>query len=257
LLVAAIDRNDARAVRKLLRQGADPNTLVLSEDKRPWPKGMRELNYDAPRSSVSALMRAIEWSDLPSLNVDKSDVVTALVEAGADVNFRATYAAPRLPRWNQAPYLTTPLIEAAYGDRRKIMKILLAHHADVNAADEFGTTALMRVVHCWDLDMTRKLMALGARIDAKDDCGETPLAWLFDFTAGERHNPFVGNLFVSYAPHPSMRAMAEYLLRHGASIHDQNIYGQTIMSLARDYFRDRKLARILEQAAVKDKVKRP
>ena len=33
-LIAAVDRNDTALVRKLLRQGADPNAAVLPEDNR-------------------------------------------------------------------------------------------------------------------------------------------------------------------------------------------------------------------------------
>ncbi|MBI3048540.1 MAG: ankyrin repeat domain-containing protein [Acidobacteria bacterium] len=68
---------------------------------------------------------------------------------------------------------TTPLMYAAlYGDLA-LLRMLLDHGADPNAANDLGATALMWATH--DVEKTRLLLERGALTEARGDDGRTPL----------------------------------------------------------------------------------
>ena len=85
----------------------------------------------------------------------------ALRAAGAEMNPRG---------W-------TPLIYAATGGHDDIVKFLLDHGADINAASPNGTTALMMAIHEHQPDTARLLIARGADIQHRNENGATALAW--------------------------------------------------------------------------------
>jgi ankyrin repeat protein len=66
---------------------------------------------------------------------------------------------------------------------------------------------------------------------------------------------WVGSTVYSFVPSRGRQSMAALLLQHRASLNDKNKYGETALSLARVYFRDRKLAQMLQQAATKQETK--
>lgn len=75
----------------------------------------------------------------------------------------------------------TPLIEAAGArilspaDRDRLVKALIEHGANVNAADNMGITALMVAADNGHVEVIRRLIAGGAAIDAKTTDGRTAL----------------------------------------------------------------------------------
>src|SRR6476646_2256525 len=68
---------------------------------------------------------------------------------------------------------TTPLMYAAASGSIDSVRALLAAGADVNAANDFGATALMWGIT--DAEKVRALLAAGADIRAKSKMGRTPL----------------------------------------------------------------------------------
>jgi ankyrin repeat protein len=114
---------------------------------------------------------------LLAAEVNNLDAVKALVEGGAD---------PLIPTEKG----TTPLILAAGAgtdvlrprtpEERAMAvetaKYLLDHGADVNAAGEFGWTALHAAAYQGLNDVVALLVSKGARLDAKDGFGQTPLS---------------------------------------------------------------------------------
>jgi ankyrin repeat protein len=145
LHVAAAD-GDAARVTELLDQHADP--------------------------------RAKDESDRTPLHLaaaaGQAEVVALLLAAGADVNAADKVGWP-------------PLKEAAAAGQPAVVKLLLAAGADVNRAGRSadtsracGETCLHRatVAESESADVVEVLLMIGgAKVDAKDDTGRTPLHW--------------------------------------------------------------------------------
>jgi uncharacterized protein len=67
------------------------------------------------------------------------------------------------------------LIQAVKGQDDAAARLLLEHHADVNARQGDGTTALHWAAYHDDLAMADALIRAGASVDAANDLGATPL----------------------------------------------------------------------------------
>jgi ankyrin repeat protein len=259
-LIAAVDRNDAANVRRLLRQGADPNAQVLVDDKPPvWKQFWDTLRFRsdpafAPR--MTALAAAITWNshydatkDHTIPDGDNADTVKALANAGADVNAGFTRV------WSYGTFgterlRTTPLIEAAANGKWKVMQVLLACHADVHATDGYGNTALMYAVLDWNTGMVKRLVKGGAEVNVKDDNGETALFWAFDWAEPQRHAPMTVICRMYQNPDPNMQEIVKFLLRSRAAVHGISCRGTKIMSLARRWG-DKRLIQMLVQAGAR------
>jgi ankyrin repeat protein len=70
----------------------------------------------------------------------------------------------------------TALIHAAINGKAEIVSLLLENGADPNIADlANGHTALHSAVQGWHEEVVRKLLKAGAKVDAVDNFGNTPL----------------------------------------------------------------------------------
>lgn len=104
-------------------------------------------------------------------SIDSHDYAEAkrLIGEGADVNYRT----PKIRN--------TPLIKAAYyGDDIELIRMLVDHHADVNAANRNRVTPLLKLAdHALDVNFSAIadiLLSAGADINSSDLCyGQTPL----------------------------------------------------------------------------------
>jgi uncharacterized protein len=150
-------------VKVLLAHGADPNAR-LKQDK-PSVKTVTEVSLQG----ATPLALAAEVNNLEAIKL--------LVEGGAD---------PRIPTEQG----TTPLILAAGAgtdvQRTRSLeeratavetaKYLIEHGVDVNAAGQFGWTALHSATYQGLNDLVEFLVSKGAKIDAFDKLGQTPLS---------------------------------------------------------------------------------
>jgi uncharacterized protein len=68
------------------------------------------------------------------------------------------------------------VVEAARGQNREAVRSLLEQHADVNAPQSDGATALAWAAHGDDLEMAELLIRAGANLNAANDYGVTPLS---------------------------------------------------------------------------------
>jgi hypothetical protein len=254
-LIAAVDHNDAAGVRRWLRQGADPNAQVHTDDKRSlwkqvWDR-LRGRHIQTKAVPMSALVAAIEWSY--DNDVDKADTVQALVDAGAEVNIRFTHVIshPMLPE--AIRFHTTPLVEAARYGKWRTVQVLLSHHADVNAADDdIGATCLMYAAINEQVGTVKALLSQGARINAQDRQGDTALFWMFSETMTYGDAIDLVRVRTFGGPTQKMRTLVAYLLQHGASVQKRADRGHTILFLARNAWHDPQLVRMLKQAAAKE-----
>jgi ankyrin repeat protein len=88
-------------------------------------------------------------------------IVKLLREAGADINH---------PGW-------TPLLYAALNGHNAVIEYLVGTGADVGLTAPNGATAVMLAVHGNKPDTVKLLASYGFDVNAKNEKGETALAW--------------------------------------------------------------------------------
>lgn len=156
----------ARAVatiKVLLAHGADPNARLHQE--KPTVRALNELEFEG----ATPVALAAEVNNL--------DAIKTLVAGGADPNIPTAKG-------------TTPLILASgagtdvqrargveeRGIAVETAKYLVEHGADVNAVGQFGWTALHSASYQGLNDVIEFLVSKGAKLDVKDELGQTPLS---------------------------------------------------------------------------------
>ncbi len=179
-----IDLNSKDAVltvvKSLLKHGANPNAR-LSQDREKAAEEIKNGNVaiEGKRTAVTVTEIILQGATplFLAAEVNNLDVIKALVDAGADplvANERGT----------------TPLIMAAGAgtdvqrerepEERatavETAKFLVARGADVNAAGQYGWTALHAATYQGMNDLIEYLVSKGANIDQKDEFGQTPLS---------------------------------------------------------------------------------
>jgi ankyrin repeat protein len=216
-LLMALLNNQLGVVELLLEHGADVNAddfwgrtpLFAAVEYRNRDLRHRDL-VDAPVADVNARTREwpfsrtsftsdLSWVDMtgqtPFLRAALAGDTTTmrlLLEHGADPNiatFEGTTAlmAASGVNWTVAQtYTESPqaLIDA--------INICLEHGADVNAVNSMGVTAMMGAANRGSNDIIRLLHAKGARLDAVDKEGRSPLRWaegVFLATTGAEIKP--------------------------------------------------------------------
>lgn len=161
----AIKRDDARAVQALIQRGFDPNTLdpearhglilALSDASLKVAEVLIEakstdLNFLSPEGE-SALMYAALKGHLA--------LAAKLIDKQADVNKTG---------W-------TPLHYAATGGQVELIRLLLEHHAFVDAESPNGSTPLMMAAQYGSTGAVKLLLEEGAEPEQRNQQGFTPM----------------------------------------------------------------------------------
>jgi len=167
-------------VTSLLKHGANPN-IRLSQDKEKAAEEIKNGNVqlEGKRTAVTVTEIILQGATplFLAAEVNNLDVIKALVDAGADPLIASERG-------------TTPLMMAAGAgtdvqrerepDERatavETAKFLVARGADVNAAGQYGWTALHAATYQGMNDLIEYLVSKGANIDQKDEFGQTPLS---------------------------------------------------------------------------------
>jgi len=191
----------AAIVRELLVRGANPNIRLRSakayEGNRIDPQGATPLLQAAGRSNLQAVTALLQAGADP--NIATAQNTTALMmAAGADVGIAAAVSAADSAKATQ------------------IAKLLLALDLDVNAAGQYGWTALHSAAYHGRNEIIRDLIAHGAKTETRDGFGQTPLSIC--------HAIVTEGLGDDYAhiPRTYRRDTAELLLSLGATPLEQS-----------------------------------
>jgi uncharacterized protein len=151
-----------KIVKSLLAHGANPNFRL--DQKKP-SLTITEISLQG----ATPLLLAAEVNNL--------DVIKALVEAGADPLIPTAQGTTALM---MASGIGTDVQRARPPEERALAvetaKYLVEHGADVNAAGQFGWTALHAAAYQGLNDVIEFLVSKGADINAKDAFGQTPLS---------------------------------------------------------------------------------
>ncbi len=158
-----------------------------------WPDGLA-LASDGAGSAENAKVRAL----VAAIREGNHKIAAELLSSDKEL-------VDALDRYGQ-----TPLMHAGVYSDAAMVKLLLAHGADVNFASRDGATALM--LAAGDFDKVELLLARGAKLDAKSNIGRTPL--------------------LIAAAFPGNVKTVRLLLAQGAKINDQDKFGETCLTSA-------------------------
>ncbi len=162
---AGLQRDDAGAVRTLLKRGFDPNTVNS--------KGSQAL-FEALREPSLKVVSALLESPLTQVEVrtanDESPLMLAALKGYLEIcrQLIARDADVNKPGW-------TPLHYAATGGHVAIMRLLLDNHAYIDAASPNGTTPLMMASQYGTNDAVKLLLEAGADPMLKNTKGLTAI----------------------------------------------------------------------------------
>lgn len=171
-LVQAAKKLDAPKVERLLREGANANTLDTDDPPPTLQTLWRRLLARLQGKPVP--QRADAKPILYRLLFDHSFNVSAYSEPDGRSRLDATAAAVITHGADihiSAVNGTTPLMSAAVWDLPRSVRALIARKADMNARNQSGDTALLVA----DGDILRELVLAGADVNAADKYGRSVL----------------------------------------------------------------------------------
>ncbi len=240
--------NNLQVCKELCRQGADVNTknkygnTPLDTARKLQHKEIAALlqSYDARAGSICrSLVYAIEDGDVKKIK--------RLLEQGADVNMKDRDGVSLLHHAVRAERLEIMklLIDKGasvdardangrtilrYASDPKIVPFLIEAGCKVNAADNYGETALLAAVVANREELVKLLIAKGADVDAADNLGDTPLHAAAEYGSYET---------------------AGLLVAANARVNEENKVGDRPLDLARASYSDERVADLLRKSGAK------
>jgi ankyrin repeat protein len=178
----ATENKDAilQVVKSLLKHGANPNQRIAQDKAKAAEEIKRGANAFEGRRTALTVTEVLLQGSTPVLlaaEVNNLDVIKALVEAGADPNIPTESGTTALI---MAAGAGTDVQRMRDDDERAISvqtaQFLLDHGADVNKGGQFGWTALHAATYQGINPLIETLVSRGAKVDQKDDFGQTALS---------------------------------------------------------------------------------
>jgi uncharacterized protein len=155
-------------IRALLDQGAIVNARLAKEPpSRRWMMPFGARRWVDPRGQTPFLRAALA-GDVAAMRL--------LLEHGADPNIATAAGTTPLMAAAGVGWVSRQTYTESPDSLLEAVKICLAQHADVNAVDSLGFTALHGAANRGSDNIIQLLAANGAKVDAKDKQGRTPAA---------------------------------------------------------------------------------
>jgi uncharacterized protein len=202
-------------VKVLLAHGADPNARLHQE--KPTVRALDEVEFEG----ATPIALAAEVNNL--------DAIKLLVDAGGDPNIPTAHGTTPLMLASGA---ATDVQRARSIEERGLAihtaRYLVEHGANVNAAGQFGWTALHSATYQGITDLMEFLIDKGANIEAMDSFRQTPLSISLSVLTKEagahrlqiprRYRPEVAELLVKAGAVPLEKSGVNVVLtRSGAA----------------------------------------
>jgi ankyrin repeat protein len=167
-------------VKSLLKHGANPNARLVQDKEKAAEEIKNGAVQQAERRTAVTVTEIILQGATPlflAAEVSNIDVIKALVESGADPLLGTDRGTT--PLMMTAGAGTDVQRERANEERAMALettKFLVEHGADVNAAGQYGWTALHAAAYQGNNEVIQYLVSKGAKIDQKDEFGQTALS---------------------------------------------------------------------------------
>jgi uncharacterized protein len=202
-------------VKVLLAHGADPNARIHQE--KPTVRALDEVEFEG----ATPIALAAEVNNL--------DAIKLMVDAGGNPNTPTVHGTTPLMLASGA---ATDVQRARSIEERGLAlstaKYLIDHGAEVNAAGQFGWTALHSATYQGITDLMEYLISKGADINAMDGFRQTPLSISLSVLTKEagahrlqiprRYRPEVANLLLKLGATPLDKSGVNVVLtRSGAA----------------------------------------
>lgn len=218
-LLAAAEKDDAPAVRRLLQEGADANARGA--------QGETALMDAVGRGDVDLVKLLLSHG----ANIGKTALEQSLMTGNAQIVSLLLGPAPSRTLLNQTLFdmiENQPVIvyigkNSSPGTPDEpppnpVATLLVDRGADLGARDIDGSTPLEDAAAFGQLAIVKALVAKGANLEAKDNSGNTPL--------------LSAACDCAVATMPDTDVVVEYLLEHGAKINARNNQGDTALMIA-------------------------
>eukprot|EP00698_Gefionella_okellyi_P015711 TRINITY_DN444_c0_g4_i1.p1 TRINITY_DN444_c0_g4~~TRINITY_DN444_c0_g4_i1.p1 ORF type:complete len:746 (-),score=199.63 TRINITY_DN444_c0_g4_i1:74-2311(-) len=271
-LYLAASKGNAEMVRLLLDNGADRN-IASSTNRTPL--------YAAARAGHVEVVDILTLNDKSAISVKDAvegntplliaswsghaDVVKLLLQRGsgadeqdpaglhalhkAALKDHVDVAAVLLKHSQVMAFQRTlnghqPLSTAATANSCNVLKFLLEKGVDVNARDQWGQTALLRVAHAGHVEAATLLLDFQADSEATDEDNVTPLiaaaagkhtallVLLVRRGASVAHSTHGGDCALHFAAKNGDQEAVQVLLASGSSPTTMNLLGQTCVDVA-------------------------
>jgi ankyrin repeat protein len=229
-LLVAVVRGHVDVAKLLLDRGADPNVGKAGFTPVHWAAG----NWESA-TSISFGHESGEWGLMGGIPRErKVELLRALIAHGGDPNARVTKAIPLGhvgPTGGAGTVIgagqligATPFFLASLGGDLETMRFLAANGADVRAATNDQTTALMAAAG------TTGFSDLESSLSENDHLAAVALAQHLGVDPAASNS--LGNTALHIAAHAGFDSVASFLLQHGVPVNAKNAKGETALRIA-------------------------
>ncbi len=168
-LIRAIKDNKPKVIKKILKKGVQidrPSLHGRTPLMHACENGFKSklIPPDMPQCCHEDWENDGSWRPLYDKLLDnRREIISLLIEAGADVN------------WQDSNGYTPLFIACQMNNDLKKVALLIKAGSDVNAQSQDGSTALMEAIKDGKIETARLLMAAGADIHLCDQAGRNAL----------------------------------------------------------------------------------
>ncbi|CAG2118588.1 unnamed protein product, partial [Medioppia subpectinata] len=205
----AVRLNDLKLLRKLIRDGQCVDVM----DNRGW-RPLHQASILKEKNNHQLVDELLKHEDTDPNWRSHEGETALLLTCRHNTDHNAYKTVEILLKHKADPNISdnedeTPLLAATRAGNASCVQLLVKHKSvDVNRADCGGWTALHESATRGHFLMTQTLLQCGAKLDAKDECGMTPI-----FTAAQHGRVDCLKILVEEA----MRQHMECLLDEGAN----------------------------------------